>query len=80
MKGNYMDKLREILKENFEGLDLDRTDLISGGYIDSLTFVNLVTVLEEELGVQIDIMEVEPEDFESLESIHSFLKRQGCDL
>ena len=75
-----MDKLREILKENFEGLDLDRTDLISGGYIDSLTFVNLVTVLEEELGIQIDIMEVEPEDFESLESIHAFLKRQGCDL
>lgn len=75
-----MDRLKEILKEHFSELDLERKDLISGGYIDSLTFVNLVTVLEEELGIQIDIMEVEPEDFESLESIHSFLKRQGCDL
>ena len=75
-----MDRLKEILKEHFSELDPERKDLISGGYIDSLTFVNLVTVLEEELGIQIDIMEVEPEDFESLESIHSFLKRQGCDL
>ena len=75
-----MDRLKEILNEHFSELDLERKDLISGGYIDSLTFVNLVTVLEEELGIQIDIMEVEPEDFESLESIHAFLKRQGCDL
>lgn len=75
-----MNRLKEILNRAFPEFDFDRTDLISGGYIDSLMFVNIISVLEKETGKQIDLLDMEPDYFESLESMASYLASMGIDL
>jgi len=52
-----------------DGLELDvevDTDVIAGGMLDSLAFVQLLLALEEEFGVKIDLSELELEDFSSV--------------
>ena len=49
-------------------LDESRS-LIELGVIDSFTFVDVLTALQEELGVEIDFMELDPDDFDSVEGL-----------
>jgi acyl carrier protein len=46
-------------------IDLD-TDLHRSGRMDSLAMVTLVTFLEDELGVRLDIDQIVPENFASV--------------
>jgi acyl carrier protein len=47
----------------------DDTALVSGGLIDSMSLVDLILDLEEVLGVKIPVMEVQPDDFDSVRTI-----------
>jgi acyl carrier protein len=49
-------------------LDESRS-LIELGVIDSFTFVDVLTALQEELGVEIDFMELDPDDFDSVKGL-----------
>ena len=49
-----------------EALEMEITDdlnLVAGGVIDSLGFLNLLTALEERFGIEVDLSEVEPSEF-----------------
>ena len=69
-----MDELLEILKGACPNIDFSKKDLVSSGAIDSLSFVNIIAALEEKMGVTLDIMSIEPDDFESVESIYKLVK------
>ncbi len=45
------------------------TDLLSTGILDSLDFVNLLVFIEEEVGCKIDLADIKPEDFSTVEGL-----------
>ena len=53
------------------------TDLMEGGMMDSLTFVELVFHIEQEFGISISIDKLELEYFRSPASIVVFLEQTG---
>jgi acyl carrier protein len=58
--------VHRIFRESLE-LDVDvDTDVIAGGMLDSLAFVQLLLALEEEFGVKVDLSDLELDDFSSV--------------
>lgn len=59
----------------------DDTDLFATGGLDSLSFVELLVVIEREYGVKVSLEDLELENFRSIDSIAGFiagrLERQG---
>ncbi len=65
--------IKEFLrgKENY---DIDpETSLIQTGLLDSLALLRLVGFIEDEFGLLIDDEDINPENFDSLKSIETFL-------
>lgn len=54
------------------------TDLIDGGYLDSLMLMELVVSLEEQYGVSIGSDEVSPQNFRSICCLASFVAQQAA--
>lgn len=52
-------------------------DLMEQGIMDSLTFVELLVVLESDLGVEVRMDEIDFDDFRSLRSIARWVRTQG---
>ena len=51
-------------------------DLVESGILDSLAFVELLALLEAELGATIEFENLEIEDFRTIASISDFIWRQ----
>ena len=65
-----MDKIIEILEELVPGVDFhNKTGLASDGVIPSLLLLNLISELEDEFDIDIDISDVVMENFDSVEAI-----------
>lgn len=45
------------------------TDLLAAGVLDSMAFVELLAHLEECAGIEIDIADLEPEEFSTLDGL-----------
>lgn len=61
--------VHRIFRDSLE-LDVEMdTDVIAGGMLDSLAFVQLLLALEEEFGVRFDLSELELDDFSSVASV-----------
>jgi len=63
-----------------DGLELDvevDTDVIAGGLLDSLAFVQLLVSLEEEFGLEVNLAEMELEDFSTVTSIARLVSASG---
>ena len=70
---SYIDK--ELVSE--PGTELDGSSaLFSSGLLSSLDLVNLIHFLEEAYGVSIDPMDVDMENFDTVDSIHRFLSEK----
>lgn len=54
-------------------------DIIDSGLVDSLSFVRLLSVLEEEFQFQIDLDRLELDDFRTVSSIAGYLDQRGSD-
>ena len=65
-----MDKLLVILKGIRPDVDFENeTALIDDGILDSFDVVSIISELDDVFGVQIRISELDPENFNSVESI-----------
>ena len=65
-----MEKLIEILKGIRPDVDFENeTALIDDGILDSFDVVSIISELDEAFGVQVRITELDPENFNSAESI-----------
>lgn len=53
------------------------TDVIDTGLVDSLTLVQLLSILEREFEVRIDLEELDLDDFRSVSSIADLLERRA---
>lgn len=53
------------------------TDLFDSGALDSLALVQLLMVLEDELGRKLSLEELEPTNFRSIGSIAELVRRDG---
>jgi acyl carrier protein len=48
--------------------------LISSGYLDSMSMVNLVIALQSELGVDLDITDMSVDNFESIRAMTALIQ------
>lgn len=76
-----MSDVRQFILDRFlEGEDPNaltaETPLISGGIVDSLGTLDLVSFLEERLGVQFEAHEVDKHSLDTLASIEAFVKKK----
>jgi len=75
------ERVREIILERVpksrkEGLT-NSAQLLSGGLLDSLGVLDVVTILEQTFDLTVDDEELVPEHFESIESISAFIKKKS---
>lgn len=70
-----MDKLREILEENWPDIDFDEEkDLLDSGLMDSVSVVTLVGILEEEFDISISMEYIQPKYFQSIETMWEMIE------
>ena len=71
-----INQILKFLKPRLTILGLSLTDvnlntsLLEQGILDSISFLELIVVLESNFGVELDISELDPSDFTSINSIH----------
>ena len=76
MKNQVINILKEIRPE----FDFDENiNFIEAGMLDSFDVVSLVTSLDDYYSISIDGMDILPENFATLESIISLLKKYGIE-
>jgi len=71
------DVMKLIVKcaENKPGIDKS-TDYIKDGYFDSMSMMNLVSEIEDYFGIELEIEDIEPENFVSLDSIFEMINKK----
>lgn len=71
-----MEKLLKILKGIRPDVDFaNEKTLIEDGILDSFDVVSIISELDDEFGVQIKITELDPENFNSAESIWALVQK-----
>lgn len=70
-----MEQLIEILKGIRPDVDFENeTALIDDGILDSFDVVSIISELDDAFGVQVRITELDPENFNSAESIWNLIQ------
>ena len=70
------EKIQAILKEVKPTKCLDDvTDIIEGGYIDSLELLMMISMMNEQFGIEIDVEEIVPENFNSVDAMVAMIER-----
>lgn len=70
------EQIINILKEIKPTKDLTGvTDIIEGGYLDSFELMSLIAQLAEVFDVDIDVDEIVPENFNSLDAMAAMVER-----
>ncbi len=71
-----MNELLELLKGIRPDVDFENeTELIDEGILDSFDVVSIISEIDDVFGVQIRINELDPENFNSAESIWSLIEK-----
>lgn len=75
------EKIRKFLIENFvlsEQLDElgFEESFLENGVVDSTGILELVFFVEDQFGIQIDTSEVQPENFDSVNCLASYIRRK----
>lgn len=71
-----MERLLKILKEIRPDVDFENEKfLIDDGILDSFDVVSIISELDDAFGVQVRITELEPENFNSIESIWGLIQK-----
>lgn len=76
-----MEQIYQILERLRPEIDFRNTkNYVSNMYLTSFYIVDLITVLENEYNISIDIMDVVPEKFETVEEIADLVQKNGGEL
>lgn len=71
-----MEKLMQVLQDIRPDVDFENeTALIDDGILDSFDVVSIISELDDTFGVQIRITELDPENFNSAESIWKLVQK-----
>ena len=70
------EQVSAILKEIKPTKDLETlTDIIEGGYLDSFELMSLIAQLNETFDIEVDVDEIVPENFNSVDAITAMVER-----
>jgi acyl carrier protein len=70
------EQVMNILNEIKPTKDLTTvTDIIEGGYLDSFELMSLIAQLGDDFGIEIDVDEIMPENFNSVDAIAAMVER-----
>ena len=73
---NIKEKIKSFLEgETQRQVEDDNADLIKNGLLDSFTMIQLLGFIETELGVKVDMEEIGPDNFNSVENIASTIQK-----
>lgn len=76
-----MDKILEILNEARPDIEFEGEDqLIDGGLLDSFDIVMIISDLNDEFDINIRVTDLKPENFNSVEAIHSLVLSKQKDV
>ena len=68
------EKVVEVLSENINGVDFDTAqNLVTGNVLDSLSLITVVNLLEEAFSCKIPFQKVNPENFDSADSMTALI-------
>ena len=71
-----MEQLVELLKRVKADVDfVNEKSLVDDGILDSLEIVTIITSIEETYGFEIDPNEIDPDNFQSAESMWNMIQR-----
>lgn len=71
-----MEKIIEIIKDIRPAANIDEnTRLLDEHIIDSLSMIQLVAELDDEFDVEIEAMDIIPENFETVSAISKLIER-----
>ena len=71
-----MEELLEILQELKPGVKFERqTRLFDDGILDSLDVVSLVSEIDDAFDVEISVVDLRPENFNSVEAMMALIER-----
>lgn len=74
-----MERLLEILEEIKPGIDFkNEKALISDGILESFDIISLVASLNDEFDISIEISDLVPENFETVEAINNLINQLGA--
>jgi len=73
IEGRIIDFFSDRLNMDIASVE---TDLLTGGFLDSLTFVDLLLYLEEEFHVSISLDELDLTNFKSVSAVAAYVTRQ----
>lgn len=77
------EKILDMLEERLQLLGLTRTDvaldksILDQGILDSISFLELLTQIEQELGLVFDFGEMEPSDFNTLDKLSKIIEDEN---
>lgn len=76
-----MSKLMSILKETRPDCDFENSNnYLDDGFFDSLTIIKVLTEIEAICDIEIDIVDIEEEDFFCEENILNMVEKLGGDI
>lgn len=68
------DKIREFLKkETQKSIADDSENLLTSGVLDSFSMIKLITFIESDLKIKVDMEKLSSENFNSIDKIAEFL-------
>ena len=71
-----MEKLLELLKGIRPDIDFENeTALVEDGLLDSFDVVSIISEIDDVFGVQIHVSELDPENFNSVQTIWNLIQK-----
>jgi len=71
-----MDEIKEILESIRPDIDFDvEKSLIDDGILDSIDIIGIVTELNDEFDIEINVQYLLPKNFNSLEAIYELVQK-----
>mgnify|MGYP001055012070 CR=1 FL=1 len=76
-----MDEIYEILEELRPEFDFRKSEnFVDDGFLDSFDIVSIISMVEEKYGINIDGLDILPENFETAAAIAALIKKSGGNI
>lgn len=70
-----MEKLLDLLNKNYPAIDfINETGLVTGGILDSVEVISIITEIEDAFDISISMEYIKPENFDSAEAMWNMIE------